>query len=178
MNIGSSKLSSVTLSLCASSGTGNTVIEAVKVLIEHGVQPRHIILLSLFSTPHGSTTPPTARSQFTSVYPAALTSLPGHPTSCFTAADTSGSFDSALQAKSVLVKAAVISGLDAEFPRKDQYKTVLDCDSKKGSYCLIISITEDNFRLHSWANLSPLSRLLMSVCLFNNYTADVLEGSN
>uniref|UniRef100_A0A8C6T0I5 Uracil phosphoribosyltransferase homolog n=2 Tax=Neogobius melanostomus TaxID=47308 RepID=A0A8C6T0I5_9GOBI len=34
--------------------TGNTVIEAVKVLIEHGVQPRHIILLSLFSTPHGA----------------------------------------------------------------------------------------------------------------------------
>uniref|UniRef100_A0A673C449 Uracil phosphoribosyltransferase homolog n=1 Tax=Sphaeramia orbicularis TaxID=375764 RepID=A0A673C449_9TELE len=33
--------------------TGNTVIEAVRVLIEHGVQPRHIILLSLFSTPHG-----------------------------------------------------------------------------------------------------------------------------
>ncbi|XP_078403687.1 uracil phosphoribosyltransferase homolog isoform X2 [Cetorhinus maximus] len=33
--------------------TGNTVIEAVKVLIEHGVQPNHIILLSLFSTPHG-----------------------------------------------------------------------------------------------------------------------------
>ncbi|KAG2463777.1 UPP phosphoribosyltransferase, partial [Polypterus senegalus] len=34
--------------------TGNTVIEAVKVLIEHGVQPKHIILLSLFSTPHGA----------------------------------------------------------------------------------------------------------------------------
>ncbi|XP_037636222.1 uracil phosphoribosyltransferase homolog [Sebastes umbrosus] len=34
--------------------TGNTVIEAVKVLIEHGVQPRHIMLLSLFSTPHGA----------------------------------------------------------------------------------------------------------------------------
>lgn len=34
-------------------GTGNTVIEAVRVLIEHGVQARHIILLSLFSTPHG-----------------------------------------------------------------------------------------------------------------------------
>uniref|UniRef100_A0A3Q0RER8 Uracil phosphoribosyltransferase homolog n=1 Tax=Amphilophus citrinellus TaxID=61819 RepID=A0A3Q0RER8_AMPCI len=33
--------------------TGNTVIEAVRVLIEHGVQPKHIILLSLFSTPHG-----------------------------------------------------------------------------------------------------------------------------
>ncbi|XP_075691831.1 uracil phosphoribosyltransferase homolog isoform X2 [Rhinoderma darwinii] len=32
--------------------TGNTVIEAVKVLIEHGVQPACIILLSLFSTPH------------------------------------------------------------------------------------------------------------------------------
>lgn len=41
--------------LCVCSGTGNTVIEAVKVLIEHGVQPRHIILLSLFSTPHGRT---------------------------------------------------------------------------------------------------------------------------
>ncbi|XP_049729278.1 uracil phosphoribosyltransferase homolog isoform X2 [Elephas maximus indicus] len=36
------------------SGTGNTVIEAVKVLIEHGVQPSVIILLSLFSTPHGA----------------------------------------------------------------------------------------------------------------------------
>ncbi|KAM9326218.1 uracil phosphoribosyltransferase homolog [Gastrophryne carolinensis] len=35
--------------------TGNTVIEAVKVLIEHGVQPSCIILLSLFSTPHGAT---------------------------------------------------------------------------------------------------------------------------
>ncbi|XP_048370870.1 uracil phosphoribosyltransferase homolog isoform X2 [Sphaerodactylus townsendi] len=34
--------------------TGNTVIEAVKVLIEHGVQPNVIILLSLFSTPHGT----------------------------------------------------------------------------------------------------------------------------
>lgn len=33
-------------------GTGNTVIEAVKVLVEHGVQPSVIILLSLFSTPH------------------------------------------------------------------------------------------------------------------------------
>ncbi|KAM6197927.1 uracil phosphoribosyltransferase homolog isoform 2-T2 [Sarcoramphus papa] len=32
--------------------TGNTVIEAVKVLVEHGVQPSVIILLSLFSTPH------------------------------------------------------------------------------------------------------------------------------
>ncbi|XP_068919215.1 uracil phosphoribosyltransferase homolog isoform X2 [Petaurus breviceps papuanus] len=37
------------------SGTGNTVIEAVKVLIEHGVQPSVIIVLSLFSTPHGAT---------------------------------------------------------------------------------------------------------------------------
>ncbi|XP_048175349.1 uracil phosphoribosyltransferase homolog isoform X2 [Corvus hawaiiensis] len=36
------------------SGTGNTVIEAVKVLVEHGVQPSVIILLSLFSTPHGA----------------------------------------------------------------------------------------------------------------------------
>ncbi|KAL8181228.1 UNVERIFIED_CONTAM: hypothetical protein K2H54_050307 [Gekko kuhli] len=35
-------------------GTGNTVIEAVKVLLEHGVQPSVIILLSLFSTPHGA----------------------------------------------------------------------------------------------------------------------------
>ncbi|XP_068919214.1 uracil phosphoribosyltransferase homolog isoform X1 [Petaurus breviceps papuanus] len=35
--------------------TGNTVIEAVKVLIEHGVQPSVIIVLSLFSTPHGAT---------------------------------------------------------------------------------------------------------------------------
>ncbi|XP_016059384.1 PREDICTED: uracil phosphoribosyltransferase homolog [Miniopterus natalensis] len=34
--------------------TGNTVIEAVKVLIEHGVQPSVIILLSLFSTPRGA----------------------------------------------------------------------------------------------------------------------------
>ncbi|XP_055674382.1 uncharacterized protein LOC129785613 isoform X1 [Falco peregrinus] len=33
--------------------TGNTVIEAVKVLVEHGVQPSVIILLSLFSTPQG-----------------------------------------------------------------------------------------------------------------------------
>ncbi|XP_061203768.1 uracil phosphoribosyltransferase homolog isoform X1 [Neopsephotus bourkii] len=33
--------------------TGNTVIEAVKVLVEHGVQPSIIILLSLLSTPHG-----------------------------------------------------------------------------------------------------------------------------
>ncbi|XP_006901831.1 PREDICTED: uracil phosphoribosyltransferase homolog [Elephantulus edwardii] len=34
--------------------TGNTVIEAVKVLLEHGVQPSVIIVLSLFSTPHGA----------------------------------------------------------------------------------------------------------------------------
>lgn len=34
--------------------TGNTVIEAVKVLIEHGVPTKHIFLLSLFSTPHGA----------------------------------------------------------------------------------------------------------------------------
>ncbi|NXC70832.1 UPP phosphoribosyltransferase, partial [Anhinga anhinga] len=39
------------------SGTGNTVIEAVKVLVEHGVQPSVIILLSLFSTPHGKLRP-------------------------------------------------------------------------------------------------------------------------
>ncbi|CAJ0932019.1 unnamed protein product, partial [Ranitomeya imitator] len=38
--------------------TGNTVIEAVKVLIEHGVQPACIILLSLFSTPHGESLQP------------------------------------------------------------------------------------------------------------------------
>ncbi|NXB44091.1 UPP phosphoribosyltransferase, partial [Leucopsar rothschildi] len=42
------------LPLPALSGTGNTVIEAVKVLVEHGVQPSVIILLSLFSTPHGA----------------------------------------------------------------------------------------------------------------------------
>lgn len=36
------------------SGTGNTVIEAVKVFIGHGVQPSVILLLSLFSTPHGA----------------------------------------------------------------------------------------------------------------------------
>lgn len=40
------------------SGTGNTVIEAVRVLTEHGLQAKHIILLSLFSTPHGKTTMP------------------------------------------------------------------------------------------------------------------------
>lgn len=34
--------------------TGNTVIEAVRVLNEHGLQSKHIILLSLFSTPHGA----------------------------------------------------------------------------------------------------------------------------
>ncbi|KAF4073425.1 hypothetical protein AMELA_G00258520 [Ameiurus melas] len=34
--------------------TGNTVIEAVRVLKEHGLQAHHIILLSLFSTPHGA----------------------------------------------------------------------------------------------------------------------------
>ncbi|KAG7314360.1 hypothetical protein KOW79_021663 [Hemibagrus wyckioides] len=34
--------------------TGNTVIEAVRVLKEHGLQAKHIILLSLFSTPHGA----------------------------------------------------------------------------------------------------------------------------
>lgn len=34
--------------------SGNTVIEAVRVLIDHGVEPSHIILLSLFSTPHGA----------------------------------------------------------------------------------------------------------------------------
>ncbi|KAK3508985.1 hypothetical protein QTP70_015414, partial [Hemibagrus guttatus] len=34
--------------------TGNTVIEAVRVLKEHGLQSKHIILLSLFSTPHGA----------------------------------------------------------------------------------------------------------------------------
>ncbi|XP_062402274.1 uracil phosphoribosyltransferase homolog [Sardina pilchardus] len=34
--------------------TGNTVIEAVRVLREHRLQAKHIILLSLFSTPHGA----------------------------------------------------------------------------------------------------------------------------
>uniref|UniRef100_A0AAR2J8F4 Phosphoribosyltransferase domain-containing protein n=1 Tax=Pygocentrus nattereri TaxID=42514 RepID=A0AAR2J8F4_PYGNA len=34
--------------------SGNTVVEAVRVLTDHGVQPSHIILLSLFSTPHGA----------------------------------------------------------------------------------------------------------------------------
>ncbi|MCI4394720.1 hypothetical protein PGIGA_G00171910 [Pangasianodon gigas] len=34
--------------------TGNTVIEAVRVLKEHGLQAKHILLLSLFSTPHGA----------------------------------------------------------------------------------------------------------------------------
>ncbi|XP_028839711.1 uracil phosphoribosyltransferase homolog [Denticeps clupeoides] len=34
--------------------TGNTVIEAVRVLREHGLLAKHIILLSLFSTPHGA----------------------------------------------------------------------------------------------------------------------------
>ncbi|KAK6322299.1 uracil phosphoribosyltransferase homolog [Coregonus clupeaformis] len=34
--------------------TGNTVIEAVRVLTEHGLWAKHIILLSLFSTPHGA----------------------------------------------------------------------------------------------------------------------------
>ncbi|NXD61957.1 UPP phosphoribosyltransferase, partial [Eolophus roseicapillus] len=43
----------INISLLPLSGTGNTVIEAVKVLVEHGVQPSVIILLSLFSTPHG-----------------------------------------------------------------------------------------------------------------------------
>ncbi|NXM56398.1 UPP phosphoribosyltransferase, partial [Illadopsis cleaveri] len=42
------------LTLCPTLCTGNTVIEAVKVLVEHGVQPSVIILLSLFSTPHGA----------------------------------------------------------------------------------------------------------------------------
>uniref|UniRef100_A0A4W4F467 Phosphoribosyltransferase domain-containing protein n=1 Tax=Electrophorus electricus TaxID=8005 RepID=A0A4W4F467_ELEEL len=36
---------------------GNTVIKAVRVLNEHVVQPLHIILLSLFSTPHGKKFP-------------------------------------------------------------------------------------------------------------------------
>lgn len=34
--------------------TGSTVIEAVRVLMDHGVDPSHIILLSLFSTPHAA----------------------------------------------------------------------------------------------------------------------------
>ncbi|XP_076878926.1 uracil phosphoribosyltransferase homolog isoform X2 [Brachyhypopomus gauderio] len=33
--------------------SGSTVVEAIRVLIEHGVHTSHIILLSLFSTPHG-----------------------------------------------------------------------------------------------------------------------------
>ncbi|KAM9269806.1 uracil phosphoribosyltransferase homolog [Cariama cristata] len=44
--------------------TGNTVIEAVKVLVEHGVQPSVIILLSLFSTPHAVTTDSLRNSYF------------------------------------------------------------------------------------------------------------------
>jgi len=47
----------VKISLFPHLGTGNTVIEAVKVLVEHGVQPSIIILLSLFSTPHGKSRP-------------------------------------------------------------------------------------------------------------------------
>ncbi|XP_047013020.1 uracil phosphoribosyltransferase homolog isoform X2 [Ictalurus punctatus] len=35
--------------------SGNAVVEAVRVLIDHGVQASRIILLSLFSTPHGVT---------------------------------------------------------------------------------------------------------------------------
>lgn len=35
-------------------GTRNIVIEAVKVLIEHGALPSTIILLGQFSTPHGA----------------------------------------------------------------------------------------------------------------------------
>uniref|UniRef100_A0A672U1N3 Phosphoribosyltransferase domain-containing protein n=1 Tax=Strigops habroptila TaxID=2489341 RepID=A0A672U1N3_STRHB len=45
------------LLMCPILSTGNTVIEAVKVLVEHGVQPSVIILLSLFSTPHGKLGP-------------------------------------------------------------------------------------------------------------------------
>lgn len=71
--------------VCVSSGTGNTVIEAVKVLIEHGVQPRHIILLSLFSTPHGTTNttgrPATNLLLFTQ--PALTASLPASPATHF-----------------------------------------------------------------------------------------------
>lgn len=33
--------------------TGNTIIKATKVLLEHGVQPENIILLNLFCTPKG-----------------------------------------------------------------------------------------------------------------------------
>jgi uracil phosphoribosyltransferase len=33
--------------------TGATIIEAVKVLEEHGVQEENIIFLNLFATPHG-----------------------------------------------------------------------------------------------------------------------------
>ncbi|XP_056654389.1 uracil phosphoribosyltransferase homolog [Monodelphis domestica] len=57
--------------------TGNTVIEAVKVLIEHGVQPSVIIVLSLFSTPHGATSIirefPDLRILTTEVHPVAPT---------------------------------------------------------------------------------------------------------
>lgn len=34
-------------------GTGNTVIQAVNVLQEHGVQEENIIVLNLFCTPAG-----------------------------------------------------------------------------------------------------------------------------
>ncbi|NWS64858.1 UPP phosphoribosyltransferase, partial [Chunga burmeisteri] len=51
---GGGKKTNIKISLFPLSGTGNTVIEAVKVLVEHGVQPSVIILLSLFSTPHGA----------------------------------------------------------------------------------------------------------------------------
>ena len=33
--------------------TGATIIEAVKVLAEHGVQDENIIFLNLFATPNG-----------------------------------------------------------------------------------------------------------------------------
>lgn len=34
--------------------TGNTIVKATKVLLEHGVQPENIILLNLFCTPKGN----------------------------------------------------------------------------------------------------------------------------
>ncbi len=59
--------------LCMCSGTGNTVIEAVRVLNEHGLQAKHIILLSLFSTPHGETH--TVKTSFVFSFSNTLTSV-------------------------------------------------------------------------------------------------------
>ncbi|KAI4879419.1 hypothetical protein NFI96_019506 [Prochilodus magdalenae] len=58
--------------------TGNTVIEAVRVLTEHGLQAKHIILLSLFSTPHGKTDTQHILSD-TSLSPPHDTSCPTRP---------------------------------------------------------------------------------------------------